>query len=266
MFDRFNRSIDYLRISVTDKCNLRCTYCMPCDGVPQKPHSEILRFEQIVAIVQTAVSLGITKVRLTGGEPLVRRGIVDLVRRIGEVDGIEKLAMTTNGILLPRYAQELKDAGLSSVNISLDTLDTERYKTLTRGGDVARAIAGVDAAVAAGYAPIKVNTVVRDDTTQEELVALAAFCAERGVLLQRIREYSLSAQKQDAHQYERPPSCAACNRIRLTADGKLKSCLHSDDEIPVDFDDIEGSIRNAVLTKPKHGAACTNRPMISIGG
>lgn len=266
MFDRFNRSIDYLRISVTDKCNLRCTYCMPCEGVPQKLHSEVLRFEQIVAVVEAAVSLGITKVRLTGGEPLVRRGIVDLVGQLGAVTRIEKLAMTTNGILLPRYARELKDAGLSSVNVSLDTLDPKRYEALTRGGNLTQAIAGVDAAVAAGFAPIKINTVVRDDTTQEELLALAAFCAERGILLQRIREYSLSSQKQDAHQYERPPSCAACNRIRLTADGKLKSCLHSDEEIPIDFADIEGSIRRAVTAKPKHGAACTNRSMISIGG
>lgn len=266
MFDRFNRNIDYLRISVTDKCNLRCTYCMPAEGVPTKRHAQMLRFEQIAAVAEAAVRLGITKIRLTGGEPLVRRGIVDLVAMLGRVRGLEKLAMTTNGILLPRYAQGLKAAGLTSVNVSLDTLDPERYRTLTRGGNVALAIAGVDAAVHAGFSPIKINTVVRDETSQEELLRLADFCAERGVLLQRIREYTLSSTKQDHHTFERPPSCAECNRIRLTADGKFKACLHSDHEIPVDFADLEASIRAAVEAKPRHGAACTNRSMMSIGG
>lgn len=266
MYDRFSRKIDYLRISVTDRCNLRCRYCMPAEGVEVKRHAEMLSFEQIATVVTAGVGMGITKVRLTGGEPLVRRGIVDLVVALARIAGLEKLAMTTNGVLLPRYASALRAAGLTAVNISLDTLDERRYAELTRGGSVAAAIAGVDAAVAVGFNPIKINAVVGGETTQEELLALAAFCAERGILLQRIREYSLSSGKHDEVGYDRPPSCTECNRIRLTADGKLKPCLHSDTEIPVNFTDVASSLQAAIRAKPFHGAACTNRSMVSIGG
>ena len=266
MYDRFKRRIDYLRVSVTDRCNLRCRYCMPAEGVALEQHEDMLSFEQITAIVRTATGLGVTKIRLTGGEPLVRSGIVTLVEQLAAVQGIEKLAMTTNGILLPRYAKELRNAGLTAVNISLDTLDAGRYAELTRGGKVHAAVAGVDAAVAAGFRTIKINTVVGPDTSQEELLALAAFCAERGILLQRIRQYTLTTSKLDDTTYDRPPSCSECNRIRLTANGKLKPCLHSDTEIPVDFADIAGSLERAVAAKPFHGAACTNRSMMQIGG
>ena len=134
MYDSYNREITYLRISVTDKCNLRCRYCMPEEGVPVRRHEEFLSFEEITAVVRAAVKLGVTKVRLTGGEPLVKRGIVDLVRMVRSVEGLRHLAMTTNGTLLARFAGELKAAGLDSVNVSLDTLDPERYRHLTRGG------------------------------------------------------------------------------------------------------------------------------------
>lgn len=266
MRDRYNREISYLRISVTDRCNLRCRYCMPEEGVPLREHREMLSFEQIAAIVRAGVGLGIRKVRLTGGEPLVRRGIVNLVRGLAQIKGLEQLGMTTNGILLPRYADRLREAGLQSVNISIDTLDPVRYRELTRGGKVERAIAGVDAAREAGFHPVKINTVVNESSSQEELLALAEFCAQRGILLQRIREYTLTAAKQDDVSYERPPRCAECNRLRLTADGTLKPCLHSDQEIPVDLSDPERSLREAVAGKPARGAACSNRAMIAIGG
>ncbi len=266
LLDRYKRQITYLRISVTDRCNLRCSYCMPECGVEFKSHEDMLSYEQIASVTRAAVGLGITKVRLTGGEPLVRRGIVDLVALLGRIEGLETLAMTTNGVMLPLYARALRDAGLDSVNISLDTLDPEGYRRLTRGGTVEKAIAGVDAAVAAGFSPIKVNTVVSSESSPEDIQALDAFCRERGIQLQRIGEYHLDRNKVDFESFERPPKCAFCNRLRLTADGYFKPCLHSDTEVPVDFANIETSIRQAVSIKPKNGTVCTNRHMVSIGG
>lgn len=266
LLDRYKRPITYLRISVTDRCNLRCSYCMPECGVEIKRHADMLSYEQIAAVTRVAVGLGVTKVRLTGGEPLVRRGIVDLVGLLGRIEGLETLAMTTNGVMLPLYATALKSAGLQSVNISLDSLDPERYRRLTRGGQVNKAIAGVDAAVAAGFSPIKVNAVVSSESSPEEIGMLEAFCKERGIQLQRIGEYHLDRAKVDFESFERPPKCAFCNRLRLTADGYFKPCLHSDAEVPVDFANIDTSIRQAVSIKPKKGTACTNRHMVSIGG
>jgi cyclic pyranopterin phosphate synthase len=179
MRDSFGREIAYLRISVTDKCNLRCVYCMPAEGVPFVPHSQILRHEEIAEIVAEAATLGITKVRLTGGEPLVRRGIVDLVRMIADTPGIDLVAMTTNGTLLPRFAVPLKEAGLQRLNISLDTLDPDRYRHITRGGSLDAALAGVAAAEEAGFTGTKINMVVLNDTTEEEITAMQSFCTER---------------------------------------------------------------------------------------
>ena len=266
LLDRYKRPITYLRISVTDRCNLRCTYCMPECGVELKQHAEMLSYEEIAEVTRVAVSLGIKKVRLTGGEPLVRRNIVDLVSLLSSIEGLEMLAMTTNGVLLPLYAMALREAGLQSVNISLDTLDPERYRRLTRGGSVEKAVAGVDAAVAAGFDPIKINTVVSGESPSGEIANLEAFCKNRGIHLQRIGEYHLDQKKIDFESFERPPKCAQCNRLRLTADGYLKPCLHSDSEVPVDFRNIETSIRQAVGLKPKKGTVCTNRNMVSIGG
>lgn len=266
LLDRYKRPITYLRISVTDRCNLRCSYCMPECGVEIKRHADMLSYEQIAEITRVAVGLGITKVRLTGGEPLVRRGIVDLVELLGRIEGLETLAMTTNGVMLPLYATALKSSGLQSVNISLDSLDPERYRRLTRGGQVEKAIAGVDAAVAAGFSPIKVNAVVSAESSPEDIALLEAFCKARGVRLQRIGEYHLDRDKVDFESFDRPPKCAFCNRLRLTADGYFKPCLHSDAEVPVDFANIETSIRQAVSIKPKKGTVCTNRHMVSIGG
>jgi cyclic pyranopterin phosphate synthase len=266
MRDRYNREISYLRISVTDRCNLRCLYCMPEEGVSLRRHDDMLSFEQIEAIVRAGVRLGITKVRLTGGEPLVRSGIVELVRRLASVRGLERLAMTTNGTLLPRFAPALRRAGLDSVNISLDTLDPDRYAELTRGGDVRAAVAGVEAARQAGFHPIKINVVVQNGSTDTDLPLLEEFCRSRGLLLQRIREYALSSAKQESAGYERPPRCGECNRLRLTADGLLKPCLHSDREIAVDFTDPERSLRETIASKPAKGSACTNRAMVAIGG
>ncbi len=265
MIDRFKRRIDYLRISITDKCDLRCVYCMPEGGVPRRGHEEFLSFEEITKIVRTAVDLGITKVRLTGGEPLIKRGIVTLVKMLKTEGGVPYLAMTTNGTRLETLAAELREAGLDSVNISLDTLEADRYRKITRVGDIAKVLRGIEAARTASF-PIKLNMVVLDDTTADEIENMRRFCRERGLQLQLINHYSLAETKKDSYSFERPPDCARCNRIRLMADGYLKPCLHSDLEIKLDLGDIKGSLLRAVDGKPERGAVCLGRGMVEIGG
>jgi cyclic pyranopterin phosphate synthase len=226
-----------------------------------------MRIEQFIEVVKAATELGISKIRLTGGEPLVRKGIVDLVRGIASVPGIEKVAMTTNGLLLQRLARPLREAGLTHLNVSLDTLDPEAYSLVTRGGSLQDALAGVMAAKDAGLLGIKVNTVVTEAAYHpEELAALESFCEQNGFELQRIAEYSLSEEKRDTMHFERPLPCSECNRVRLLSSGKLKPCLHSDIEIPVDFNNITESLRQAILAKPEVGTTCTNRSMVEIGG
>ncbi len=265
MLDKFNREINYLRISVTDKCNLRCLYCMPEEGVPIRKHEEFLTFEQIEKIVQEAAKLGIKKIRLTGGEPLVKNGIEKLVEKISNIKGIEIVSMTTNGILLPQKATLLKKAGLKNVNISCDKLEEKKYKKLTRGGDIQNVLIGIDAAIAVGF-QIKLNMVVLEDTENEEIRKMQKFCDKKGIKLQLINHYSLVSEKQEHYAFDRPPNCAKCNRIRLLADGSLKPCLHSNDEIKIDYNDIRGSLMKTILSKPKSGNVCSNRNMTEIGG
>ncbi len=173
LVDVRSRPIDYLRISVTDRCNLRCIYCMPPEGVPLCSHSSILRYEEIETIVRVAVAWGIRRVRLTGGEPLVRQGIVDLVDRLANVPGIVDLSMTTNGVLLSRYARLLARAGLDRINISLDTLLPERYRRISRLGRLEDVLSGIDAALEAGLAPTKINTVIMRGVNDDEVMAFA---------------------------------------------------------------------------------------------
>ena len=167
--DQHGRVIDYLRISVTDRCNLRCLYCMPEEGVGWKPHDAMLSLEEIAEFVRIAASEGFKRIRLTGGEPLVRLGIEDLVQEIHAIPGIESVAMTTNGILLPKMAEKLKEAGLSRVNISLDTLDAEQFRYITRRGNIEDVFAGIDAALEAGFKPVKINAVVARSLKQDLL-------------------------------------------------------------------------------------------------
>lgn len=178
MQDKFSRHINYLRISVTDRCNLRCIYCMPAEGVQCLPHAEILTIEEILAVVRAGVQVGIDKVRLTGGEPLLRRGILDLVAGLRDIPGINDLAITTNGLLLEQLAGELKAAGLNRVNISLDTLKPHRFSQITRGGDLNQVRRGIQAALEAGLHPVKLNTVAMRDFNQDELVDLARLSME----------------------------------------------------------------------------------------
>jgi cyclic pyranopterin phosphate synthase len=178
--DAYNRPISYLRISVTDRCNLRCIYCMPPEGVTWRPHEEILRYEEIETIARAAAEMGISKVRLTGGEPLVRPEVVELVRMLARIPGVDDLAMTTNGILLPRYAEDLAGAGLQRVNVSLDTLRPERFQRITRLGRIEDVLAGMGAAQEAGLDPIKINTVVIRGMNDDEVVDLARKTMEAG--------------------------------------------------------------------------------------
>lgn len=167
MKDNHGRHIDYLRISLTDRCNLRCIYCMPAEGVPRMCHEEILRLEEFAHVVRVAADMGIKHVRLTGGEPLVRHGCVDLVREIAHTPGIESVALTTNATLLPKFAKPLKDAGLSRINISLDTLDPDQFRFITRRGELADAMAGIDAAFEVGLEPVKINVVAVRSLNQD---------------------------------------------------------------------------------------------------
>ena len=173
MIDRLGRNITYLRISVTDKCNLRCRYCMPEDGVCKKDHADMLTEDEIIAAVEAAAALGITKVRITGGEPLVKKNIVSICRRIAAVEGIKEVCLTTNGILLPQLAKPLKEAGVKRLNLSLDTLDADKYAYITRIGKLNQFRAGLEAAFEAGFEKIKINAVLIGGFNDNEILQLA---------------------------------------------------------------------------------------------
>ena len=268
LLDRYNRKIEYLRISVTDRCNHRCIYCMPQTPFVLKDHSDILSFEQIEGFTRSAVALGIKKVRLTGGEPLVRRKIVSLITKLSAIKGLDEVCMTTNGCLLTEMADDLKSAGLTRLNISIDSVDPVKYSQLTRCGNLQDALDGVTAAIEAGFQSTKINMVILSDTTQDEIEKMEAFCKDKGLQLQKIMQFSLYDRDDLSSRFhtERPPKCLNCNRLRLTSDGFLKPCLFSDDEIAVDFDNIEASILKAVSSKPENGSSCNSRKMNQIGG
>ena len=179
LIDNFGREISYLRVSITDRCNYRCIYCQSEKEFEFIPHQEILRFEEIVEIVQEAVNLGVTKVRITGGEPLVREGIVDFIRHLRKINKLEDISLTTNGFFLPEYAEKLKDAGLNRVNISLDSLQEEKYKKITRGGSLEKALKGIDSALKAGLLPIKINTVLIRGINDDEVEDFVRLTLER---------------------------------------------------------------------------------------
>lgn len=335
MKDGFGRSIDYLRISLTDRCNFRCIYCMPAEGVAQMPHEDILRLEEMERVVKAATRIGIKHIRLTGGEPLVRKGVVDFIRNIKSIEGIDNISLTTNGVLLPAMARDLKDAGLSRVNISLDTLDPEQFRMVTRVGRLQDTLAGIDAALEVGFEPVKINAVAVRSLNQDFL-SFARLSVDRPlhvrfieympvgessgvdgcgwgqkdvipneeileIINARAAEAGLPGLKPagddkplgfgPASYYEFPNAlgtvgfisamsnhfCSQCNRLRLTADGKVRPCLFSDLEYDVRSvlrdpaageDEIVAVFEQALAKKPDehHNRVGTERNMSQIGG
>ncbi len=317
MLDSFGRNITYMRISVTELCNLRCRYCMPEDGVCKKKHEEMLTEDEIINAVRAAASLGITKLRITGGEPLVKKNIVSICRRASQVPGIREICITTNGTLLPALAKPLREAGVGRINISLDTLDADKYRYISRCGELTQAIDGIHAALDAGFDKVKLNTVLIGGFNDDEIPALAeltqcypvdvrfielmpmydsgdfgpeAYIPYTAVLDKLPELEPIDPDGGVAKLYRLPDAkgniglispvsahfCAACNRIRLTADGKIKPCLHSGDEYSLKGLDYEGMVQElqkAILCKPSwHGVldaenrSHAGRNMNQIGG
>ena len=305
LIDGFSRPITYLRVSVTDKCNLRCIYCMPEGGLPWLRRDEILTYEEIVAIVRAAASVGVRAVRLTGGEPLVRRNLARLAGAIAAIPGIEDLAISTNGLLLEEQLDELVAAGVTRINLSLDTLRADRFEAIARRPGLDGVLRAIDAAIAAGLAPIKLNCVVMRGHNDDELIDFAALTRDRPIFVRFIEVMPVhenAALQRDAYisaaeMLERigatrellpvqgPPGngparyfafdgaagavgvisplshdyCESCNRVRLTADGRLRLCLFGDHAIDLrgplragaTGDRIVELLRSAMLIKPE---------------
>lgn len=317
MIDQFGRNITYLRLSVTELCNLRCRYCMPAEGVCKKSHADMLTEDEMILAVEAAASLGITKLRITGGEPLVKKNILSICRRAAAVPGIQEVCLTTNGILLPQLAKPLREAGVRRLNLSLDTLNPDKYAYITRIGRIEDFWRGFHAALDAGFDKIKLNAVLVGGFNDDEIVPLAEltkqypvdmrfiemmpmcdsarFAPDAYIPFTRVLEALPEAQPVPkdggvAKLYRLPGAkgniglispvsahfCGDCNRIRLTADGKVKPCLHSNAEYPLKGLDSEGmrvQLEKAIWGKPKwHGDldaahhSGAGRNMNQIGG
>ncbi len=266
MFDSYNRRINYLRISVTDRCNLRCTYCMPAEGIALMQHSDILSFEEIMDVVDAALALGVDKIRLTGGEPLVRKGIVDLVGLIASKPGVQDLGMTTNGQLLAKFAQPLKDAGLHRVNISLDTMDPERYRQVTRGGDISNVLKGIETAVKVGLSPVKINCVIVKSPSEPDAVEVAEFAKKNDLKVRFIRQMDLEKGEFYVVDGGSGGDCSTCNRLRLTANGMIKPCLFNDMEYNVREHGAYKALQLALGNKPSCGTINRHGEFYNIGG
>lgn len=267
LYDSFNRKINYLRISVTDRCNYRCHYCMPPEGVKYIPHDKILRYEEILEFVRTAVLYGIEKIKITGGEPLVRKGIVNFISNLASIREIKDLSITTNGYYLEEYAEQLFKAGLKRLNISLDTLDPIKYKKITLYGDLSKVLKGIEIAEKIGFYPIKINSVIDENTEESEISDLKKFCADRNFQLRFIKKMDLKRGKFSVVINGEGGNCSLCNRLRLTSDGYLVPCLFSNIRINIRELSYDDCIKFAIRNKPEKG---TNNQIISsfnvIGG
>jgi len=323
--DSFERKIDYLRLSITDRCNLRCSYCMPESGVPKLDHAEILRYEEIVRLAGIVTAMGISKVRITGGEPLVRKDVLSLCASISGLPGLASLGLTTNGVLLSDFAKGLRDAGIKRINVSLDTLRPERFAAITRKDLFHRVWEGILAAERAGISPVKLNSVIMRGVNDDEIEDLARLTYQfpfhvrfiefmpfqqvdyetafipASEILERLRRVAPLAASSGSEsngparhfRFEGAPGkigiispvsdhfCPTCNRLRLTSDGKLRTCLFSTEETDLRLplrqglpdEEIAAAIRAAINKKPeKHQLSssvfrkCISRPMFSIGG
>lgn len=266
MLDQYNRTIDYLRISVTDRCNLRCTYCMPAEGIDLAQHKDVVSFEEIYKIVKEGSENGIKKVRLTGGEPLVRKGIVDLVSQLSTIEAIKDLSMTTNGILLDKFAQDLSDAGLDRVNISLDTMSPEKYKSITRGGDINKVFDGINAAREASLTPIKINCVVFKNRDEQDAQDVAQFCKDNGLQIRYIHQMDLQTGEFSIVEGGEGGDCKNCNRLRLTANGEIRPCLFNDKSFQTQEVGIKDAYKLALEEKPRAGSKSLSGKFYGIGG
>jgi cyclic pyranopterin phosphate synthase len=266
MYDRYNRQINYLRVSVTDRCNLRCTYCMPEEGVTLLKHEDILTFNEIVDFIKVAVSFGIDKVRITGGEPLVRKGIIDLVKLVAEIPGIDDLSMTTNAILLSQFAKPLWNSGLRRVNVSLDTIDQKKFSQLTRGGDINLVMYGLAEAKRVGFKPIKINCVIDKSSSEPDAMAVKEFAENNGFDIRFIPKMNLEKGIFGQVEGGDGGNCSSCNRLRLTANGFVKPCLFSDLGYSVRELGPNEAISKAVGLKPESGTANLNGKFYNIGG
>jgi cyclic pyranopterin phosphate synthase len=239
---------------------------MPNEGIHLMSHKDILSFEEIAGVVKTAVDLGINKVRLTGGEPLVRKGIVKLIELIASIKGIKDLALTTNGILLAEMAKDLKKAGLQRVNISLDTLNAGKYWEITRGGNISDVIKGIEAAVIAGLTPVKINCVVFKSSNEQHAKDVKAFCSKNNLEVRFIRQMNLETGNYSVVEGGNGGNCKICNRLRLTANGMVKPCLFSENEYSVREMGAKQALLSAINNKPSNG--CFNRKgsFYGIGG
>lgn len=317
MIDHFGREITYLRLSVTELCNLRCRYCMPAEGVCKKSHEEMLTEEEMIGAVHAAARLGVNKVRITGGEPLVKRNILSICEKTACTPGIRNVCITTNGVLLPPIARDLKQAGVNRINLSLDTLDPEKYRFVTRRGELGNVLKGLESAIDAGFDKIKINVVLIggfNDTEVPELAALTLkypvdvrfielmpmydsgdFGPEAFIPGKKILEQlpELTEEEYDggvARLYRLPGAlgnvglinplsahfCKTCNRIRITADGMIKPCLHREAEYSIrglTEEQMLQQLRKAISGKPEwHGELSSQsrshagRNMNQIGG
>lgn len=266
MYDRYNRKITYLRISVTDRCNLRCEYCMPPEGVNLLNHDDIISFEEIIAVVQSAAKNGISKIRITGGEPLLRRGIVNLVSMIAATEGIDDLAMTTNAILLDKFAPDLFHAGLKRINISLDTIHPEKFRKITRGGDVNDVLKGITAARQAGFSPIKINCVINGSSSEEDASDVRRYGEENELEVRFINRMDLHKGIFSVVEGGSGGDCSSCTRLRLTSDGYIKPCLFSDIQYNIRKWGIDKALKLAVENKPPCGIVNTSNEFNYLGG
>ncbi len=239
---------------------------MPEEGIHLLKHEDILTFDEITEFTRIAVENGIRKVRITGGEPLVRKGIVDLVRMIAEVRGINDLSMTTNGTLLEHFAEDLAGAGLQRINISLDTVDPDKFLFITRSGNLHDVFKGIDAAKRAGLTPLKINCVVRESKDEADAEGVALFCRENDLEIRYIRQMDLVKGSFSKVEGGSGGNCSLCNRLRLTSNGKLKPCLFNDLEFDVRELGSRRAIEMAVGSKPAHGSHNLKDGFYNIGG
>lgn len=301
MRDTLGREISYLRLSVTDRCDLRCRYCMPEHGVEQKQHSQILSYEEMLTVVKECAKFGIRKIRITGGEPLVRKGVIDFISQLKKIEGINEINLTTNGIKLAKYAVQLKEAGVDSINISLDSLREDRFGYITRCGNLTDVLMGIQNALEVGFERIKVNVVAMKGFNDDEImdfvdlakdnpiyvrfielmsIGQAVFLKDKYISSDDIRKRIPHPLKEVENRLGTGPAeyysidgykgligfidpvsncfCTKCNRIRLTADGKLIPCLHSEKEVdlrPViaqkDLEKLDAAIRKTIELKPE---------------